>query len=59
MNRWIPSSSARPATGTAPVVESVAAKVMNPPPVMAAAPLEVSKTSVFVEMLPLSPTGNF
>ena len=49
MNRSIPSSSARPATGMWPVLESVAARVMNPPPVTAAAPLEVNRSTPRIE----------
>jgi hypothetical protein len=38
MNRSMPRSSASPATGMVPVLDSVAANVMKPPPVTAAAP---------------------
>ena len=43
MNRSTPSSSARPAIGMFGNAESVAASVMNPLPVTAAAPLEVRR----------------
>src|SRR5580698_8811431 len=42
MKRSTPSSRVRPATGTVPMAERVAARVMNPPPVTAAAPFELS-----------------
>ena len=42
MKRSTPMSSVRPATGSVVVAASVAASVMKPPPVTAAAPFEVS-----------------
>ena len=45
MKRSTPSSSVIPATGTVPREESVAASVMKPPPVTAAAPFEVSMST--------------
>src|ERR1017187_637584 len=46
MKRSTPSSKVMPATGTVPSEESVAASVMKPPPVTAAAPLEVSMSTI-------------
>ena len=43
MNRSTPRRSVRPATGMLPTAESVAASVMKPPPVTAAAPFDVSR----------------
>ena len=42
IKRSMPRINARPATGTVPTAESVAAKTMKPLPVTPAAPLEVS-----------------
>jgi hypothetical protein len=51
MNRSTPRSSVRPAIGTAGNAESVAASVMKPPPVTAAAPFEVSMRSASIPEL--------
>ena len=46
MKRSIASTSTMPDTGTLPFsVDRVAASVMNPPPVTAAAPFEVSSST--------------
>ena len=45
MKRSTPRIRAMPATGTVPVADSVAARVMNPLPVTPAAPLEVSSST--------------
>ena len=54
MNRSTPTSSASPATGIAGIAVSVAASVMNPPPVTAAAPFDVSDQHASIDSV--SPT---
>ncbi|MCY1383495.1 hypothetical protein D9M69_716250 [compost metagenome] len=45
MKRSMPRISARPATGTCPTADSVAASTMKPLPVTPAAPFEVSSST--------------
>ena len=45
MKRSMPKISAKPATGTLPTADSVAASTMKPLPVTPAAPLEVSSST--------------
>ena len=45
MKRSMPRISARPATGTSPTADSVAASTMKPLPVTPAAPFEVSSST--------------
>ena len=59
IKRSIPSNSASPATGTVPIVESVAANVMKPPPVTAAAPFEVSNNTPRITSCCFKLSGTF